>query len=58
MQYKILKEFCRPNMEREVNKHLAAGWELAGGVQVAVSPDRNNKGSHTCFYQSLTKQDK
>lgn len=52
-EYKILRSFRMEDMIDEVNRHLAAGWRLEGGVSVGIFETNTS-----CFYQAMSKESK
>lgn len=45
--YKIVTADSAENLEKEVNKLLDAGWELAGGVTVSIVTDWRTREYYT-----------
>jgi hypothetical protein len=61
MKYKILNASSRKEIEKQVNEHLAQGWQLHGGLAVVVvQTEKKVKGKTekidgTWYFQSMTK---
>ena len=54
MQYTVVKDFNQDVFEFEVRQKLKEGWQLHGGVSIAV----NSQTLTTYFAQAFTKESK
>ena len=53
MEYKIIEvKESADKLQKEVNKQIAKGWELVGGVAVAVDAG----GSGWWYYQAMVNK--
>jgi len=53
-RYTILSSRSECDLEKNVEKYLAQGWQLAGGLSVAVVP-AGILGPDPKFYQAMVK---
>ena len=54
MRYRIIEAKDIEGLEKDVNEHLAEGWQLLGGVCV-VNSQANTYA--WWFYQAMTRRD-
>jgi hypothetical protein len=50
MQYKIIEGLYPTQLEEEVNKYLASGWTLQGGVSISRSRFHSGVGGTDLVY--------
>lgn len=50
-QYKVIMNYTASDLAQKVNAALANGWELQGGVSMAITP-----GGSFYFAQALIKK--
>jgi hypothetical protein len=61
MKYKILYARSLKEMEKQVNEHLAQGWQPCGGLAIQLVPIEKVKAKVTVtdmgagYFQSVTK---
>lgn len=50
-EYRVIDESTQTQLEAEVNRHLALGWVLVGGVSCMTTP-----GNYQHYCQAMTKR--
>lgn len=57
MEYKIIIEESPQDLEEQVNKYLADGWILQGGISISRSQNRVSGGFDDLVYaQAMVKK--
>lgn len=55
LEFKILHAKSADDMVRDVNEHLAKGWQLAGGMTTPVYYNYEDEGWYYEFFQPLLR---
>ena len=52
MEYKILTHTDKDNLENMVNHHLRQGWNIQGGIAMAIRPTNEDLGYSQALYKN------